>query len=157
MEEKLKELFGDRNLGGGKEGGSITFPIFLEAVERVELSQFFDSPMGKRVSKSKKKVLMEIHNLRHGVVSQQQGGLGQGGESVGSEKEELSQPTPSSEQDLNSTSTSTTPPHSLARFMWGTVKEILGTCNSVGCSVDGKSPSEVQQMIDDGDIVIPDE
>lgn len=34
----------------------------------------------------------------------------------------------------------------------GTVKEVLGTCNSVGCTVDGKSPKQVQELIDSGDI-----
>ncbi|CBZ50404.1 hypothetical protein NCLIV_008730 [Neospora caninum Liverpool] len=37
----------------------------------------------------------------------------------------------------------------------GTVKEILGTCNSVGCTVDGKSPKQVQRMLDDGEIECP--
>merc|ERR1712048_98933 len=53
-------------------------------------------------------------------------------------------------------------PRSCARFFSGTVKEILGTCYSVGCSVDRKHPTEVQKMIDDGEIddgeiVCPDE
>jgi len=30
------------------------------------------------------------------------------------------------------------------------VKEILGTCVSVGCSVDGKSPMDLQEAIDEG-------
>jgi large subunit ribosomal protein L12e len=45
--------------------------------------------------------------------------------------------------------------NSLARAFAGTVKEILGTANSVGCTVDGKSPREVQRMIDDDEIEIP--
>ena len=36
----------------------------------------------------------------------------------------------------------------------GTVKEILGTCVSVGCTVDGKKPKEIQALIDDGEIEI---
>lgn len=36
----------------------------------------------------------------------------------------------------------------------GTVKEILGTCVSIGCTVDGKSPKEVQSLIDNGEIEI---
>merc|ERR1711943_532 len=48
-------------------------------------------------------------------------------------------------------------PRSCARHFSGTVKEILGTCYSVGCTVDRKHPSEVQKMIDDGEIVCPDE
>lgn len=47
-------------------------------------------------------------------------------------------------------------PRSCAKFFSGTVKEILGTCFSVGCTVDRKHPSEVQKMIDDGEIVCPD-
>jgi len=48
-------------------------------------------------------------------------------------------------------------PRSCARHFSGTVKEILGTCYSVGCTVDRKHPSEVQRMIDDGELVCPDE
>merc|ERR1712032_181776 len=33
----------------------------------------------------------------------------------------------------------------------GTVKEILGTCMSIGCTVDKKSPKDVQREIDDGE------
>jgi len=36
----------------------------------------------------------------------------------------------------------------------GTVKEILGTCVSIGCTVDGKTPKEVQKLIEDGEIEI---
>ncbi|KAI1266745.1 60S ribosomal protein L12 [Xylariaceae sp. FL1019] len=39
---------------------------------------------------------------------------------------------------------------SLAKELSGTVKEILGTCNSVGCQVDGKSPRAIQEDIDNG-------
>jgi large subunit ribosomal protein L12e len=34
----------------------------------------------------------------------------------------------------------------------GTCKEILGTAVSLGCTVDGKSPKEVQELIDSGEI-----
>jgi len=44
---------------------------------------------------------------------------------------------------------------SAARDMSGTVKEILGTCVSVGCTVDGKSPKDVQASIDSGDVTVP--
>ncbi|KAJ2487054.1 hypothetical protein EV174_000736 [Coemansia sp. RSA 2320] len=44
---------------------------------------------------------------------------------------------------------------SLARELKGTVKEILGTCFSVGCTVDGTSPVDIQAMIDSGEIEIP--
>ncbi|KAJ2394967.1 hypothetical protein GGF41_008834 [Coemansia sp. RSA 2531] len=44
---------------------------------------------------------------------------------------------------------------SLARELRGTVKEILGTCFSVGCTVDGESPTDIQSKIDAGEIEIP--
>lgn len=46
---------------------------------------------------------------------------------------------------------------SMARVLAGTVKEILGTCNSIGCTVNGESPRDIQAGIDDGEIEIPDE
>ena len=33
---------------------------------------------------------------------------------------------------------------SMARTLAGTVKEMLGTCNSVGCTVNGQSPRDIQ-------------
>merc|ERR1719324_2155361 len=44
---------------------------------------------------------------------------------------------------------------SMAKKLAGTVKEILGTCNSIGCTVNGESPRDIQQSIDDGEIEIP--
>jgi large subunit ribosomal protein L12e len=46
---------------------------------------------------------------------------------------------------------------SMAKKLAGTVKEILGTCNSVGCTVNGESPRDIQSSIDDGEIEIPEE
>mmetsp|Transcript_27194 Transcript_27194/g.45355 ORF Transcript_27194/g.45355 Transcript_27194/m.45355 type:complete len:94 (-) Transcript_27194:214-495(-) len=46
---------------------------------------------------------------------------------------------------------------SMARTLSGTVKEILGTCNSIGCTVNGESPRDMQSMIDDGEVDIPSE
>lgn len=43
---------------------------------------------------------------------------------------------------------------SMARTFTGTVKEILGTCVSVGCSVDGQGPRDIQSKIDAGEITI---
>jgi large subunit ribosomal protein L12e len=40
---------------------------------------------------------------------------------------------------------------SFAREFKGTVKEVLGTCVSIGCTVDGKSPKDVQKAIEDGE------
>lgn len=44
---------------------------------------------------------------------------------------------------------------SLAKELKGTVKEILGTAFSVGCTVDGKHPRDVLTAIDDGEIEVP--
>ena len=44
---------------------------------------------------------------------------------------------------------------SIARTLTGTVKEILGTAFSVGCTVDGEHPKEMQEKIDNGSITIP--
>lgn len=41
---------------------------------------------------------------------------------------------------------------SLAKDLSGTVKEILGTCYSVGCQVDGRSPKDVSDDISNGEI-----
>mmetsp|Transcript_17986 Transcript_17986/g.21558 ORF Transcript_17986/g.21558 Transcript_17986/m.21558 type:complete len:167 (-) Transcript_17986:649-1149(-) len=47
-------------------------------------------------------------------------------------------------------------PRSMARELKGTVKEILGTATSVGCTVDGEDPRDMQSMIDEGDVEVPD-
>ena len=44
---------------------------------------------------------------------------------------------------------------SLAKEFKGTVKEILGTCNAIGCSVDGMKPTDIQEAIDDGEFECP--
>merc|ERR1719347_238090 len=46
---------------------------------------------------------------------------------------------------------------SMSRTLTGTVKEILGTANSIGCSVDGKSPKQVTKLVNDGEYDIPEE
>ncbi|EMD44090.1 60S ribosomal protein L12, partial [Entamoeba histolytica KU27] len=46
-------------------------------------------------------------------------------------------------------------PRSLAKTFAGTVKEILGTCNSCGCQVDKKSPKQVIAEINNGEIEVP--
>nr|POE84287.1 60s ribosomal protein l12 [Quercus suber] len=46
-------------------------------------------------------------------------------------------------------------PRSMAKDLSGTEKEILGNCVSVGCSVDGKDPKDLQQEITDGDVEVP--
>lgn len=40
---------------------------------------------------------------------------------------------------------------SLAKELSGTVKEILGTCQSVGCTVDGQPPHSIIEEIDAGE------
>ncbi|CEM34260.1 unnamed protein product [Vitrella brassicaformis CCMP3155] len=46
---------------------------------------------------------------------------------------------------------------SMAKEFKGTVKEMLGTANAVGCTVDGKKPTQLQAEIDSGEWDIPDE
>ena len=45
-------------------------------------------------------------------------------------------------------------PKSMAKELKGTVKEILGTAFSVGCTVAGKSPRDVQSAIDNGETLL---
>mmetsp|Transcript_47601 Transcript_47601/g.137503 ORF Transcript_47601/g.137503 Transcript_47601/m.137503 type:complete len:166 (-) Transcript_47601:134-631(-) len=44
---------------------------------------------------------------------------------------------------------------SLAKAFAGTVKEVLGSCNAVGCTVEGMKPTEVQQAIDEDEFECP--
>ena len=44
---------------------------------------------------------------------------------------------------------------SLAKQFSGTVKEILGTAQSVGCTIDGEDPHSVIEKINDGEIECP--
>ncbi|UKK02569.2 hypothetical protein MACK_002662 [Theileria orientalis] len=43
-------------------------------------------------------------------------------------------------------------PTSMAKSMRGTVKEILGTCNAIGCTVDNQKPRDLQAKIDSGEL-----
>ena len=45
-------------------------------------------------------------------------------------------------------------PRSMARKLVGTVKEILGTAQSVGCTVDGQPPHDIIDKINDNEIEI---
>ena len=45
-------------------------------------------------------------------------------------------------------------PKSLSVTFVGTVKEVLGTCSSVGCTVEGKDPRAIQKEIDKGELPI---
>ena len=46
---------------------------------------------------------------------------------------------------------------SQAKHLSGVVMEILGTCSSIGCSVEGENPRAIQQKIRDKEIVTPEE
>merc|ERR1712105_303340 len=48
-------------------------------------------------------------------------------------------------------------PPSMAKEFSGTMKEVLGTAQSVGCTVDGMDPHDVIDGIDDGTIDCPSE
>jgi len=39
---------------------------------------------------------------------------------------------------------------SLARNLKGAVKEVLGSCKAIGCTVDGKNPKDVTKEVNDG-------
>merc|ERR1712072_1437853 len=45
-------------------------------------------------------------------------------------------------------------PRSMAAELRGTVLEVLGTCVSIGCSIDGQSPKDVQKKIQRGEIEV---
>merc|ERR1711964_85738 len=46
---------------------------------------------------------------------------------------------------------------SLAREFKGTVKEVLGTCFAVGCTVEGEAPMDLLQQVEEGEFAVPDE
>ncbi|KAK0424371.1 hypothetical protein QR680_008642 [Steinernema hermaphroditum] len=46
-------------------------------------------------------------------------------------------------------------PRSMARKLEGTVKEILGTAQSVGCTIDGQAAHDVVDAINNGEIEVP--
>ncbi|TDL26214.1 hypothetical protein BD410DRAFT_742759 [Rickenella mellea] len=46
---------------------------------------------------------------------------------------------------------------SLAKNLAGTVKEILGTAQSIGCQIDGRPPHDVIDDINSGEVEVPDE
>ena len=43
---------------------------------------------------------------------------------------------------------------SLSKTFAGTVKQMLGTCHSIGCTVDGKSPRDIVAKINSGEIKV---
>lgn len=44
---------------------------------------------------------------------------------------------------------------SMARELSGTVKEILGTAQSVGCTIDGRPPHDIIDDINSGAVEVP--
>nr|CDS35072.2 basic fibroblast growth factor receptor 1 A [Hymenolepis microstoma] len=46
-------------------------------------------------------------------------------------------------------------PRSLAIELSGTVKEVLGTARSIGCTIDGEAPQTIIEKIDRGEIAVP--
>ena len=48
-------------------------------------------------------------------------------------------------------------PRSMAKQLAGTVKEMLGTAQSVGCTIDGKLPHDVIDEINNGTMEVPEE
>ncbi|GAU90145.1 hypothetical protein RvY_02609 [Ramazzottius varieornatus] len=46
-------------------------------------------------------------------------------------------------------------PRSMARKLEGVVKEILGTCQSVGCTVEGSNPHDLIEKIKAGELDVP--
>jgi len=45
---------------------------------------------------------------------------------------------------------------SMAKALSGTIKEVLGTCQSVGCTVDGSHPHDIIDKINSGEVEVPD-
>lgn len=45
----------------------------------------------------------------------------------------------------------------MAKNLSGTVKEVLGTAQSVGCTIDGKLPHDVIDEVNDESVEIPEE
>ena len=48
-------------------------------------------------------------------------------------------------------------PKSLSKSLAGVAKEILGTAQSVGCTIDGQAPHDIIDGINSGEVEIPDE
>nr|CAJ17268.1 ribosomal protein L12e [Timarcha balearica] len=48
-------------------------------------------------------------------------------------------------------------PRSMAKTLAGTVKEVLGTAQSVGCTIDGKLPHDVIDEVNEGSVEVPEE
>lgn len=46
-------------------------------------------------------------------------------------------------------------PRSMAKTLKGTVKEVLGTAQSVGCTIDGSLPHDLIDAVNAGEIDVP--
>ena len=46
---------------------------------------------------------------------------------------------------------------SLAKTLANGAKEILGTAQSIGCTVDGQPPHDIIEQINNGELEVPDE
>ena len=55
---------------------------------------------------------------------------------------------------LNIAKTMRTEERSMAIHFVGTVKEILGTCVSLGCTIDGKSAKEMTALVESGEVKV---
>lgn len=44
---------------------------------------------------------------------------------------------------------------SLSCNLGGTVREVLGTCLSIGCHIDGKAPREILSQVQSGELAVP--
>ena len=48
-------------------------------------------------------------------------------------------------------------PRSMSRQLSGTIREILGTCQSVGCTIEGRPPHDLIDEINAGELEVPEE
>lgn len=45
----------------------------------------------------------------------------------------------------------------MSKDLAGTAKEMLGTAQSIGCTIDGQAPHAIIEAINSGEIEVPDE
>lgn len=55
MEQKLKELFGENMHEFGRQGGEITFSLFVDSMNRVQWNKFLDTNLGSQERKKKER------------------------------------------------------------------------------------------------------
>jgi len=60
METKLKELFGENMHETGREGGEISYPEFIKAVEKVQVHSFWNTTQGRIAASHSKKDLPDL-------------------------------------------------------------------------------------------------